>query len=56
MNGDIVHPGCCGVYVYTDSIAACARWIDDKGNVTKDSRTFGTTSQEGNKHLCGLAA
>ena len=29
MNGDIVHPGCCGVDVHKDSIARVARWIDD---------------------------
>jgi len=46
MNGDIVHSRCCGVDVHKDSIAACVRWIDDKGNVSKESRTFGTTTQE----------
>jgi transposase len=46
MNGDIVHPRCCGVDVHKDSIAACVRRMDDKGNVGKESRKFGTTTQE----------
>ena len=46
MNGDVVHSRCCGVDVHKDSIAACMRWIDDNGNVAKESRKFGTTTQE----------
>jgi transposase len=46
MNGDVVHSRCCGVDVHKDSIAACMRWIDDSGNVAKESRKFGTTTQE----------
>src|SRR5579864_2544533 len=46
MNGDIIHPRCCGVDVHKDSIAACMRWIDEQGNVSKESRRFGTTTQE----------
>jgi transposase len=46
MDGDIVHARCCGVDVHKDSISACTRWIDEKGNVAKESRKFGTTTQE----------
>jgi len=46
MNGDVVHPRCCGVDVHKDSIAACVRWTDDQGTVGKESRKFGTTTQE----------
>jgi transposase len=46
MNGDVIHPRCCGVDVHKDSIAACVRWIDDKGTVGKESRKFGTTTHE----------
>ena len=43
---DIVHRRCCGLDVHKDSIAACARWVDDKGDICKDARVFGTTTQE----------
>jgi hypothetical protein len=46
MNGDVVHPRCCGLDVHKDSIAACIRWIDDNGKVGKESREFGTTTEE----------
>lgn len=46
MDGDVVHSRCCGVDVHKDSIAACVRWIDDTGKVGKESRKFGTTTQE----------
>lgn len=44
MNGNIVHPRCCGVNVHKDSLAACVRWLNDPGDVRKESRTFGTTT------------
>jgi transposase len=32
--------------VHKDSIAACVRWIEDGGESQKESRSFGTTTQE----------
>jgi transposase len=43
---DIVHRRCCGLDVHKDSIAACIRWVDDHGEINKDTRVFGTTTQE----------
>lgn len=43
---DIVHRRCCGLDVHKDSIAACIRWADDNGEIYKETRVFGTTTQE----------
>jgi transposase len=42
---DIVYSRCCGLDVHKDSIAACARWSDDTGEIHKENRVFGTTTQ-----------
>jgi transposase len=46
MDGDIIHARCCGVDVHRDSIAACVRWIDDTGKVSKESRDIRLVAME----------
>ncbi len=43
---DMVYRRCCGLDVHKDTIAACVRWIEDGGESRKESRVFGTTTQE----------
>lgn len=43
---DFVYHRCCGLDVHKDTIAACVRWIEDGGESRKESRVFGTTTQE----------
>ncbi len=43
---DIVYRRCCGLDVHKETIAACVRWTEDKSEIRKENRVFGTTTQE----------
>ncbi len=43
---DIVYGQCCGLDVHKDTIAACVRWTEATGESRKETRVFGTTTQE----------
>jgi len=43
---DFLYRRCCGLDVHNDTIAAFVRWIEEGGESCKESRVFGTTTQE----------
>jgi len=42
---EVVHPKCAGLDVHQHTVVACAR-VAAGSSVTRDVRTFGTTTQE----------
>ena len=43
---DVLYPICCGLDVHKASITACLRRVGQRGRVTKETRTVGTTTAE----------
>lgn len=42
----VVHPRCCGVDVHKKTVVACLMVQDADGSVTKETKTFGTMTQD----------
>jgi transposase len=43
---EILYPICCGLDVHKDTFTACLRRLEAPGEVTKELRTFGSTTAE----------
>jgi transposase len=43
---EVVVKNGCGLDVHKRTVVACVRWIDGNGKLHKETRTFGTTTQE----------
>jgi len=47
----VVYPRCCGLDVHQKTVVACRMTLDAKGRRHRETRTFGTMTQE----LLGMA-
>jgi len=43
---EIVRRQCAGLDVHAKTVVACARHVDEAGHITREVRTFGTTTAE----------